>query len=467
MVATTINKKNSANTEVGMDSEKTNTLLLSEFYWIEALIKFRINELCQAQEQEAYPEPPEIQKGVHVYFDYLIDAKVDLVERIALSLVLIANTFPKFLDYFYTNNQVISQPFREFGIRFEGDSKKMITSWQTVFFLYLGTSLGRQLSLVQYIHLDHWLYKENLLIFPKEKKGNPFLTALQLNTDKLYAWLYPKNFRNLADQSFAAHEISATLNWSDLFISKETEKGLVQLRLWLKHGAALRKDPKFSKFITPGVRVLFYGPSGTGKTLTASLLGKEFELPVYRVDLSQMVSKWVGETEKNLARIFDMAEQRQWILFFDEADALFSKRATVTSANDRRSNQEISYLLQRIENFDGVIIMATNLKDAIDDAFIRRFQSMIHFPIPNKTIRAGLWRHLLEDTFPKSNDVDLEQIAEDYELTGGSMKNIFRALLLELYDKEPSKQVITKSALVGVIQNELSKSGIVSVRKRF
>jgi SpoVK/Ycf46/Vps4 family AAA+-type ATPase len=357
--------------------------------------------------------------------------------------------------------------FKEFGVRFEGGLNKLTPSWQTVFFLSIGTQINKQFELLGYIHLDHRLYKEKLFVFPKDKQENPFLTPLLLNTDKLYEWVYPKQLRNLADQSFSAHEISSDLDWSDLFLGKETEKGLQQLKLWLKHGEALQKDSKLSKYINPGIRVLFYGPSGTGKTLTASLLGKEFNLPVYRVDLSQMVSKWVGETEKNLARIFDIAEQHNWILFFDEADALFSKRGAVNSSNDRRANQEISYLLQRVENYDGTIIMATNMKDNIDDAFIRRFQLMIHFPIPSKTIREQLWRHILEDTFPINRDVDLTQIAADFELTGGSMKNIFRILMLELYDKTRKKQIITESCLLNCIYNELAKSGVVSIKKRY
>jgi SpoVK/Ycf46/Vps4 family AAA+-type ATPase len=190
-------------------------------------------------------------------------------------------------------------------------------------------------------------------------------------------------------------------------------------------------------------------------------------MPVYRVDLSQMVSKWIGETEKNLARIFDQAEKQKWILFFDEADALFSKRGTVNSSNDRRANQEISYLLQRVENYDGTIIMATNLKDNIDEAFIRRFQLMINFPVPDKGIRKQLWESILADTFPLDPDLDLIQIAEDYEITGGSMKNIFRSLMLHIIDQEKANQVVTHSGLEMMIQRELVKSGVYTIKRRY
>ena len=134
------------------------------------------------------------------------------------------------------------------------------------------------------------------------------------------------------------------------------------------------------------------GPPGTGKTMTASLLGKEFNKDVYRIDLSQIVSKYIGETEKNLEKIFVKAEHKDWILFFDEADALFGKRSNVQSAHDKYANQEVSYLLQRVEDFSGLIILASNYKTNIDSAFVRRFNAIIHFPMPGHHERFELWR---------------------------------------------------------------------------
>ena len=134
--------------------------------------------------------------------------------------------------------------------------------------------------------------------------------------------------------------------------------------------------------LRPGYRSLFYGPPGTGKTMTACLLGKSTGRDVYKVDLSLVVSKYIGETEKNLARVFDQAQHKGWILFFDEADALFGKRSETRDAHDRYANQEVSFLLQRIETFDGIAILASNQRENLDDAFTRRFESIIYFPMP-------------------------------------------------------------------------------------
>jgi SpoVK/Ycf46/Vps4 family AAA+-type ATPase len=176
--------------------------------------------------------------------------------------------------------------------------------------------------------------------------------------------------------------IKTDQDWTNLDLEDENIECLAEIRDWIKHGETLMNEWGLSKKIKPGYRALFYGSDGTGKTLAAALLGKDAGLDVYRIDLSMVVSKYIGETEKQLARIFDEAATKKPILFFDEADALFGKRTDIKDAHDRYANQEISYLLQRIEDYEGIVIVATNLKSNIDDAFIRRFQSMIHFGIP-------------------------------------------------------------------------------------
>lgn len=452
------------------NNEKMNAfipedLLSKEFYWIEELIQYRIEELCEGENELPPPGPPELAEGIHPYYDFLISKQVDFIERLALSLVFIAQTFPEFLERLSTKNQYTGQVFLEFGVRLAGDPVQVQPSWQTVFFLSFGKSKLIQLKFLPIIHSNHRMYKDKLLLMPSEKSTNPFYTPLILSQDLFNSWIYEPDLRNVPDENFPAEEINTELTWEDLFLNEETVKELEQLRLWLKHGDSLRLHSKLKKHISPGVRVLFYGPSGTGKTLTASLLGKEFQCPVYRIDLSQIVSKWIGETEKNIARIFDIAENKNWILFFDEADALFSKRGNVNNSNDRRANQEVSYLLQRVENYNGTIVMATNLKDNIDEAFMRRFQLIIHFPKPDLAARQSIWHNLLDNTFPFHEDMDLEEIAAQYELSGGIMKNAFRNLILKVVDRE--QQIIKQQDLHEAIQNEQQKNGIYTVFRKY
>src|SRR4030095_7939978 len=139
-------------------------------------------------------------------------------------------------------------------------------------------------------------------------------------------------------------------------------------------------------------RILFIGAPGTGKKIAASLIGQQLSKEVYKIDLSMVVSKYIGETEKNLELLFARAEDKGWILFFDEADALFGKRTNVRDAHDKYANQEVSYLLQRIEDYNGLIILATNMKNNIDDAFMRRFNSILKFPFPDANERYLIWK---------------------------------------------------------------------------
>jgi SpoVK/Ycf46/Vps4 family AAA+-type ATPase len=201
------------------------------------------------------------------------------------------------------------------------------------------------------------------------------------------------------------------------------------------------------------------GPPGTGKTMVAGLVGIRTGFDVYRIDLSQVVSKYIGETEKNLSRIFDRAEHQNWILFFDEADSLFGQRTQTKSSNDRYSNQEVSYLLQRIEDFNGVIILATNLKENIDEAFTRRFQSVINFPIPDENQRYLLWKKILGTSMPMSDDIDLHQIAADYRFAGGSIINVVRFGALRAVQRKNGSAELNSSDLQEGLRRELKKQG--------
>lgn len=178
--------------------------------------------------------------------------------------------------------------------------------------------------------------------------------------------------------------LSTRLSWEDMALPADTRKALQELSLQIQlFTTTTPAAEKTNRRIKRGLKVLFHGPPGTGKTIAATLLGKDNGMPVYRVDLTGLVSKYIGETEKNLERLFTKATQKKGILFFDEADALFGKRTGVKNAHDRYANIDTAWLLQRIEAYKGLLIFATNSKKNIDDAFIRRLQAVIHFPVSN------------------------------------------------------------------------------------
>ena len=184
--------------------------------------------------------------------------------------------------------------------------------------------------------------------------------ALTINPEYLGRFTTGRRNTPSFSSAFPARRITTALEWTDLILPAPVRDDVEEIVGWIRHQDTLRHQWRLDKKIPPGFRSVFYGPPGTGRTLTAALLGKATERDVYRVDLALVVSKWIGETEKNLDRVFTQAEAGDWILFFDEADALFGTRTNPTSANDRYSNQGVAYLLQRIEDFAGVVILASN-----------------------------------------------------------------------------------------------------------
>jgi SpoVK/Ycf46/Vps4 family AAA+-type ATPase len=205
-----------------------------------------------------------------------------------------------------------------------------------------------------------------------------------------------------------------------------------------------------------GTNALFAGPSGTGKTLAAEIVAHELQLDLYRIDLASVVSKYIGETEKNLDKIFAAAEGANGILFFDEADALFGKRSEVRDSHDRYANLEISYLLQRMEQHCGVAILATNLRQNLDEAFTRRLAFIVQFPFPDEAHRYRIWTGVWPPSAPLAPDVDLAALAKQLKLSGGSIRNIaVAAAFLAAADG----QVVTRAHVFRAAQREFQKLG--------
>ncbi|TMF86731.1 MAG: ATP-binding protein [Chloroflexi bacterium] len=213
-----------------------------------------------------------------------------------------------------------------------------------------------------------------------------------------------------------------------------------------------------------GLTALFAGPSGTGKTMAAEVLAGELGLDLYTVDLATVVDKYVGETEKNLDRIFAEAERINGVILFDEADALFGKRSEVSDAHDRYANVEVAYLLQRMELFEGIAILATNLRANLDEAFTRRLDSLVDFPEPEEEYRRQLWERSLGTTMPRADDLDLDFLARSFKLSGGAIRNIAVAAA---YAAAEGRRPLGMGHLVRATQREYLKLGRMVVESEF
>ena len=221
-----------------------------------------------------------------------------------------------------------------------------------------------------------------------------------------------------------AQRIHSTVRWDDLVLPDRTIGLLLEIAIHVRHRARVYETWGFAAKSSRGLGIsaMFCGPSGTGKTLAAEVLANELELDLYRIDLSQVVSKYIGETERNLRRVFDAAEESGAVLLFDEADALFGKRSEVKDSHDRYANIEVSYLLQRMEEYRGLAVLTTNMKEALDAAFLRRLRFVIQFPFPDATQRAEIWRRMFPAPTP-TECLDLERLAR-LNLPGGNIRNI-------------------------------------------
>jgi SpoVK/Ycf46/Vps4 family AAA+-type ATPase len=235
---------------------------------------------------------------------------------------------------------------------------------------------------------------------------------------------------------------TTALEWPDLVVDPHTTEKIQEILDRIKQGG--------------GLRCLFYGPSGTGKTLTALLLGKSSGLEVYRIDLSKVVSKYIGETEKNISAIFNQSQNKNPMLFFDDTDALFGKRTQASGPDDRYANREISYLLQKIEAFPGTVILSSNLRLNVDEAFARAFQSIIHFPMPDEAARRQLWKQAFPDDERLEEKVDLAGIAAQYELSGGAISNVL--LYCSIMAVKEGRRVTLLQDILDGIRLELEKT---------
>lgn len=211
------------------------------------------------------------------------------------------------------------------------------------------------------------------------------------------------------------------------------------------------------------ISALFVGPPGTGKTMAAHALSTELNIPLYRIDLSQVVDKYIGETEKRLEEIFSLAEKSNTILFFDEADAIFGKRSEVNDAKDKYANTEVSYILQRIEQYDGIVLLATNYKKNIDEAFMRRMRYLIEFQLPGETQRLEIWQYAFAPGVPLAG-IDFEYLARQFELAGGAIKNIALNATFRAADEG---HPVTMKNILDSIRDENLKMGKTMLKQDF
>lgn len=432
-----------------------------ELAWLEAVMTARFAAYGEGANgaEVALPAPPSMRNAAGPYAEIVRRHAPSGEERLVLALALAPYVAPAMLDPFLLQNQATGRRFTEFGGLTGSAHAGFLPTAETALFLLTGDDRGTRVLLEPLFAREHPLAHHGILVIDHRHVDEPPLSAaLRISTAGLHQLLRGEDHAPLPGADFPARRITTPLEWSDLVLDAATREQVELIGRWVAHGDTLMEEWGLARRLKPGYRCLFHGPPGTGKTLTTALLGKRFGVPVYRVDLSLVVSKWIGETEKNLATLFDQAQGRGWILFFDEADSLFGKRTEMRSSNDRSANQQIAYLLQRLEDYPGLAILATNARDYIDEAFARRFQSSVRFPMPDAAERLQLWRDSFKSKgFELAHDVDFHGIAEKYELAGGAIINVLRYACLMAVERRPA--VVRAHDIYDGIRREQQKDG--------
>jgi AAA+ superfamily predicted ATPase len=428
--------------------------------FLKQLFTARLQQL--AGQPANFPTLPALQDEDNPFTRMVVERRMTADEYVLFTVALAPHVQPYLFD------EAVQEVFPQGGdlpvtggvrgTNFRG----FLPTGETVFFLLDGhENLERRFQVMRLFGSEHYFAKEKIVNLEDVKSGEP-LTSGRVIMDSDYVELFTLGYITppRMGSGFPAQRIDSQLEWSDLILSDATEKQLKEVETWIKHNDTLLYDWQMSRLIKPGFRALFFGPPGTGKTMAASLLGKHTGHEVYRIDLSSMVSKYIGETEKNLATLFDRAENKKWMLFFDEADALFGKRTGVRDAHDRFANQEVSYLLQRIEEFNGISILASNFKSNLDDAFTRRFQSVVYFPMPKPAERLRMWHQMLPPTVKLDPAIQLKAISDKYELSGSNILNVIHFCCLQAL-ADGSNTVSLQNLLTG-ISREMAKENKIA-----
>ncbi len=281
---------------------------------------------------------------------------------------------------------------------------------------------------------------------PKPEMSDVLIAARDLTTPNL--------------QRFAI-AIEPRYGWNDLVLPEDRKHQLLAIAARLRYRSIVHRDWDFGNKLARGrgLSVLFSGPTGTGKTMAAEVLARELSLHLFQIDLSTVVSKYIGETERNLSVIFQEAELSQCLLFFDEADALYGKRTEVKDAHDRYANIEVNYLLQRIEQYQGLVVLATNFPKNLDEAFLRRLHFVLEFPFPDEHAREEIWRLHLSGKAPKAPDLDFGFLASQFQMSGGSIRNVVIEAAFLAAEEHGVQGPISTNHLIEALRHEYQKQG--------
>lgn len=424
--------------------------------YIKEAVKFRLIKASGSDEVINFPSF-DFAADDSEFSKFVTENNFQIFETLILLLSMLPYIAPGFLTSILSEYFPDGSEFPEFGGVKGTQYRGIIPTGETAIFIVVGDNYRARNNVISIFNEDHAFYQKSILTLGNVPVGEPKISGtLLLDMEYIELFVYGSVSKPKLSQDFPAQLLETQMDWNDLVLQEKTLTEVNNILVWMDHNETLLNDFNMKDKIKPGYKVMFFGAPGVGKTLTASLMGKHTGKDVYRIDLSLVISKYIGETEKNLSQLFNKAKNKDWILFFDEADAIFGKRTGVRDAHDKYANQEVSFLLQRIELHDGLVILASNYRSNIDKAFTRRFQSIIEFESPGIPERHQLWEKYIPEAFLDEN-LDLQTISEQYEVTGANIVNIVQYACLQVLAAGGEK--LTNEILIKAIQREFLKEG--------
>lgn len=433
--------------------------LTTALHYLHTILSGRL-KMYAGQEDKIVVSGPAYYQDDSPFAQFLQTHNPSFEEFIVLLLALAPHIAPQLLTETIAEHLPEGGDLPEFGGVRGSNHRGILPTGETAQFVLAGNDLEKRLEVQQLLSPEHWLAQKRILWLEAVREGEPAMSGrLVLDSEVVELLTAGKVSKPRFGTDFPAEHIQTALEWEDLVLPPQTLRQVHEIEHWMRHQHTLMHEWGMKRKVKPGYRALFYGPPGTGKTLTAMLLGKYTGKDVFRIDLSRVVSKYIGETEKKLSKLFDKAEHKDWILFFDEADALFGKRTDIRDAHDKYANQEVAYLLQRVEGYNGLVVLASNQRANIDEAFTRRFQAIIHFPMPRAEERVLLWEKAFPEQMAISNAVDFRQVAARFELSGANIQNIAQYCAISAL-ADGTRQLTPEGLEAGILR-EFTKEGKV------
>lgn len=430
--------------------------LIDELNWLESCIDIRIKRSSSSLENDL-PPPPVIAAG-SAYASFVQSNNLSANERLVLALCLAPHLRPNMFNELADDVEI----FRRVKLAKSQSGIALLPTAETALFIIAGEDIDLRLRAGVIFETEHLFYKQSVISIGETPKEEPVFNGI-ISLSSSFADLFIRNkySRPRFSSDFPAHLLQTRLDWDDLLLMPSTKARLEEAKAYLRHYQTLVSEWGMQKHAKPGCRILFYGDSGTGKTLAATLLGKHLNRDVYSVDISAVSSKYVGETTKRLDSLFNIAESKGWIIFIDEGDALLGQRRATDAGGNGAShyaNQDTAFLLQRIEQYDGIIIVATNFRGNIDQAFTRRFQYMVKFQAPDPQMQYQLWMENLPKKCPLAPGIDLMMLIQRHPLSPASIINvIFRLSVLAL--QKGAQQISLEDLSLCIKDEELKYAG--------